>query len=221
MLLTSLTRTTRAAVAGAFVAGAAACHGAQQAESVPQASEHALSGLARQHIILLPTYALRVAPGLDWSGAMGRPIDVQHTLDTDIKAALEERGIDKTWTFPAQLEQSYKRNSTYAVDPYTLAEEPLRSPALASDARLPEPLASQIRTMIALHDDVRLVLAPVELRFEKAGATSGRGVLRLVLMDARSSNVRWIGQVAGDTASTFGPAVTASLAARFANVVAP
>jgi hypothetical protein len=152
---------------------------------------------------------------------MGRPIDVQHTLDADIKAALEERGIDKTWTLPAQLEQSYKRNSTYAVDPYTLAEEPLRSSMLASDARLPEPLASQIRTMVALHDDVRLVLAPVELRLEKAGGSAGRGVLRLVLMDARTSNVRWIGQVAGDTASAFGPVVTASLAARFANVVAP
>jgi hypothetical protein len=216
-----LTRRTRAAAASALVAAAAACHGPHQAESVPQASEHALSGLARQHIILLPTYALRVAPGLDWGAAMGRPIDVQHTLDADIKAALEERGIDKTWTLPAQLEQSYKRNSTYAVDPYTLAEEPLRSSMLASDARLPEPLASQIRTMVALHDDVRLVLAPVELRLEKAGGSAGRGVLRLVLMDARTSNVRWIGQVAGDTASAFGPVVTASLAARFANVVAP
>jgi hypothetical protein len=215
------TRATRVAAASALAVAAASCGGARPAESVPQASEHALSGLARQHIILLPTYALRVAPGLDWSAAMGRPIDVQHTLDADIKAALVERGIEKTWTLPAQLEQSYKRNSTYAVDPYTLAEEPLRSPALASDARLPEPLASQIRTMVALHDDVRLVLAPVELRLEKAGASGGRGVLRLVLMDARTSNVRWIGQVAGDSASGFGPAVTASLAARFANVVAP
>jgi hypothetical protein len=92
---------------------------------------------------------------------------------------------------------------------------------LAVDARLPEPLASQIRTMVALHDDVRLVLAPVELRLEKAGATGGRGILRLVLVDARASNVRWIGQVAGDEAPAFGPVVTASLAARLANVVAP
>jgi hypothetical protein len=216
-----ITRLTRVVAAGATVAVVAACHGGQQAESVPQAPEHALSGLARQHIILLPTYAVRVAPGLDWSASIGRPIDVQHTLDADIHAALEERGIDKTWVFPAQLEQAFKRNSTYAADPYTLAEEPLRGPALAADARLPEPLASQIRTMVALHDDVRLVLAPVELRLEKAGVSGGRGVLRLVLLDARASNVRWIGQVAGDEAPAFGPVVTASLAARLANVVAP
>jgi len=216
-----LTRMTRVIAAGGAFAAATACHSASRAESVPQASDHALSGLARQHLIILPTYAVRVAPGLDCSASMGRPIDVQRTLDADIHAALEERGIDKTWIFPAQLEQSFKRNSTYAADPYTLAEEPLRGPALAADALLPEPLASQIRTMVALHDDVRLVLAPVELLLEKAGATGGRGVLRLVLLDARAANVRWVGQVAGDISATFGPAITASIAAQLANVVAP
>jgi hypothetical protein len=216
-----LTRTIRLVAAGATIAVATACHGAARTESVPQAPEHALSGLARQHIIILPTYAARVAPGLDWSSAMGRPSEVQRTLDADIMAALEERGLKATWIFPPQLEQSFKRNASYAADPYTLAEEPLRSPMLAVDVRLPEPLASQIRTMVALHDDVRLVLAPVELRLEKAGATAGRGVLRLVLLDARASNVRWIGQVAGDSAAAFGPAITASVAARLANVVAP
>jgi hypothetical protein len=203
-----LTRTTRALAVGAMIS-AAACHGARQDESVPQASEHALSGLARQHIIVLPTYAIKVAPGLDWRATMGRESAVQRTLDADIMAALEERGLKETWIFPPQLEQSFKRNSSYGADPYTLAEEPLRGPALAVDARLPEPLASQIRTMVALHDDVRLVLAPVELRLEKAGASGGRGILR------------WIGQVAGDAAPAFGPVVTASLAARLANVVAP
>jgi hypothetical protein len=216
-----LTRTTRLAATGAMFALATACHRTPQAASVPQAPEHALSGLARQHIIVLPTYALREGVGLDWGASIGRPSDVQRTLDADIHAALEERGLDKTWTFPAQLEASFKRNSTYAADPYTLAEEPLRSPMLAVDARLPEPLASQIRTMVALHDDVRLVLAPVELRLEKAGTSGGRGILRLVLLDARASNVRWIGQVSGDSVSAFGPAVTASVAAQLANVVAP
>jgi len=216
-----LTRTIRLVATGTLIACATACHGPTSNESVPQAPEHALSGLARQHIILLPTYAARVASDLDWSATMGRPSDVQRTLDADIMAALDERGLKSTWIFPPQLEQSFKRNASYAADPYTLAEEPLRSPMLAVDARLPEPLASQVRTMVALHDDVRLLLAPVELRLEKAGATGGRGVLRLVLLDARGSNVRWIGQVAGDSASAFGPKITASVAARLANVVAP
>jgi len=190
-----------------------------QPKTAPEPAEHALSGLAAQHIAVLPTYSVRVMPGLAWSAAIGRPSDVQKTLDADILAALDERGLRKTWLFPPELEQSYKRNPTYATDPYTLAEEPLRSPTLALDARLPEPLASQVRTLVALLNDVRFVLAPVELRLEKAG-DGGHGVLRLVLMDARLSNVRWIGEIHGDTLPQFGPALTAGVAAKLANVVA-
>ena len=166
-------------------------------------------------------YAARVMPELAWNAAVARPGQLQRTLDADILAALEERGLQKTWILPPQLVQSYRRNSTYAADPYTLAEEPLRSPSLAVNARLPEPLASQIRTLVALHDEARLVLAPVELRLESAGEGTGRGVLRLVLLDARASNVVWIGQVSSDAAAVFGPAITASVAARLASAVAP
>jgi hypothetical protein len=74
---------------------------------------------------------------------------------------------------------------------------------------------------VAFHEDARLVLAPVELRLEPAGPAAGRGVLRLVLMDARMSNIRWIGSVGGDSAGAYGPAVTASVAAKLAGVVAP
>ena len=85
---------------------------------------------------------------------------------------------------------------------------------------LPEPLASQIRTMVALQEDTRLVLAPVELRLDTAG-TGGRGVLRVTLMDARTSDIRWIGDIVSDTVPAFGPAITASIAARLAGVVTP
>ena len=206
-----------------IVLAVSACGGGGKAQpaAVPQTPEHALAGLAAQHVAVLPTYAVVVAPGLDWGSAIGRPGELQRTLDTDIIAAFEERGLPKTWVFPPALQRSYRRNSTYAADPYALAEEPLRSNSLVIDGRLSEPLASQIRTLVALHENVRLVLAPVELRLEKSGTNMGRGVLRLVLLDARMANVRWIGQVASDSVETFGPKITASLAARLAGVVAP
>jgi hypothetical protein len=196
----------------------AACKTSQPAPA--QTPEHALSGLAAQHVVILPTYMVRVAPGFGWT--LPRLTDVAKTQDADIAAAFRDRGI-RTWIFPSGLDSAFRRNPTYATDPHTLAEEPLRSPSLGGDQRLPEPLASQLRTLIALHDDVRLVLAPVELRVEAAGggAGAGHGVLRLVLVDARASSVRWIGEVTGDPSPAFGPAVTASIANKLSAVVAP
>ena len=36
----------------------------------PEPLEHALSGLSAQHIAVLPTYAVRVMPGLSWGGSV-------------------------------------------------------------------------------------------------------------------------------------------------------
>ena len=51
------------------------------APSPPQPSEHALSGLAAQHIVILPTYIVRVVPGLGWT--LPRLTDVALTQDAD------------------------------------------------------------------------------------------------------------------------------------------
>jgi hypothetical protein len=203
----------------ALALAATACGKSTPAPPPPEPAEHSLSGLAAQHVAVLPTYAVRVMPGLEWAGAVGRLTDVKRTLDADILSALDERGIRKAWIFPSELDAAYKRNSTYAADPYALAEEPLRSPSLAVDALIPDPLAAQLRTLIAFHQDVRLVLAPVELRLEKAGS-GGRGVLRLVLIDPRLVKIGWIGEISSDTAATFGPVISASLASKMANVIA-
>jgi hypothetical protein len=219
----SLARRRAVVAAGAafIVAAGTQCGGVVLPPSVQHTSQHSLSGLAAQRIVILPTYLARVAPALAWD--VGRPADLARTLDADIVEAFEERGLRKAWIFPVDLERSFAANPTYATDPHALAEEPLRSPMLASDARLPEPLATQVRTLVALHDDARYVLAPVQLALEPAPppATGGRGVLRLVLMDARLSSIVWIGDVTGAAAPAFGPVVTASVAARLASAVAP
>ena len=183
----------------------------------------ALAGLAGQRIIVLPTNTIRIAPELNWTAAIGHARDVQQAFDAEIAAALKERGTAQGWIFPEALQQAYRRNASYAADPYALAEDLLRSPKLAVGTRLTEPFASQIRTMVALHEDARLVLAPVELRFEQAQTASaafGRAVLRLVLVDARASDVRWIGEVASDSAATYGPALLADVASRVGDLVA-
>jgi hypothetical protein len=194
------------------------CSSSSKPATAP-APERALAGMAGQHVIVTPAYAFVMAPDVGWS--VSRPTEVLRTLDADIAAALEERGLKGQWIFASSLVQNYQRNPTYATDPYKLSMEQLRSPALESGALLGEPLASQLRTMIAL-TDARYVLAPVELKVEHVGtgrSGGGRGELRLVLIDARRSDVRWIGRVDGDTSATMGPAVTASVAAKVADLV--
>jgi hypothetical protein len=175
--------------------------------------------MTAQRVVVTPAFALEVKSDLSWN--TGRQTAVLRQLDADIASELQQRGL-RDWVFPDALVKSHERNPTYAADPYRLAMEPLRAPKIPLGSRLGEPLASQIRTMVALSDS-RYVLAPVELRLERVGTGSaGRGVLRLALLDARSSEVRWLGEAVGDTASAFGPAVTASVAAKLADmIVAP
>src|SRR5947209_8068482 len=137
------------ALVASLLVNALACGGGGRGatptpQAQPELAEHSLSGLAAQHIVLLPTYSTRVMPGLAWVSAIGSPTEVKRTLDADLLAALDEKGLRKTWIFPEDLLSSFKRNQTYAADPYALAEEPLRCSALNTEARLPEPLASQL-----------------------------------------------------------------------------
>ena len=200
-----------------------ACGGANAPPSTASNPDaRPLASLAAQRVVVTPTYALTVASDLGWGSRIGRARDVLRTMDADIAAALDDRGLRRGWVLASDLAQSYTRNPTYAADPYALAEEPLRSSTFTVGARLPEPLASQLRTMIALHENARLVLAPVELRFERAGAGSpaARATLRLALLDPRFSEARWVGEVRGDTSSTFSPELTASVALRLVDLIA-
>jgi hypothetical protein len=64
-------------------------------------------------------------------------------------------------------------------------------------------------------------LAPVEVRIEPVKPKGGQGILRVVLIDARLSNIRWIGDVPSDTLGSFGPALSASIANRLVGIVSP
>lgn len=198
------------------VTATAAC--APRAPAPAPSQQGALRGLAAQRVVVTPAFALETATDLGWSPTP-RQSETLRALDDDIVSAFGERGLKDAWVFTDALVASHKRNPTYAADPYRLGVQPLRSPVLKIGDRLPEPLASQLRTIVALNDG-RYVLAPVELRIERVGeAPSGHGVLRIVLLDARASEVKWIGRVEGESATSFGPALTASVAERLADLV--
>ena len=225
-------RPLAALVAGALagaLAGPVGCASrpstaAPAAEAPPAAAP--LAVLAGQRVVLVPSQRLREAGTLGWTAQVASPREYLTGLDDEIAAALLERGVGSNWVMPKDVVRSARRNPTYATDPYALAVnslEPGRK-APARDAPLSEPLASELRAIVAL-GDARYVIVPVELRFERLGgaadSAAGRAVLRVALVDARMAQVRWAGDVPGDSSSRFSPALAASVASRLADLIAP
>ena len=198
---------------------AACSRGSDPNAQVAPLPNRPLAGLAGQQVIVIPTHYLRPGDSLGWAAAVERPRQLLTELDDEIAFALGERGFRTKWVFPEQLVRSAQRNAAHSPDPRALAAEGLRPLARGrSDGRLGEPLASQLRALVALHG-ARYALFPVELRFEKIGG-AGRGVLHVLLVDARLSRATWGGDVRGDTASTYGRGSIASVANNLADLIA-
>jgi hypothetical protein len=182
-----------------------------------------LAAMSAQRLIIAPTAGARGDTVLRWSEQLGGSASAALRLDTNIAQAFAARGVTSQWIWPADLVRSYDRNRTYGVNPYRLAVTAVSAPGFKAGDKYAEPLSSQLRTMIAMHDDARLVLVPIELRFEREGAAGGvgRALLRTTILDPRFAEARWVSEVRGDPASA--PALAlASLASRLADLfVAP
>lgn len=215
-------RTSRVRATVALILLASCNRAAKTGTPDPVEAGRPLAVFATQRIVVTPTARVRAADSLGWVQQLGGVRAVARRLDTAIVAVLDARGLASRWILPAELARSYERNRTYATDPYQLVVEELRSPRFAARQKYGEPLSSQLRTMIALHEDARLVMLPVELRFEREGAgTAGRGVLRMVIVDPRFAEARFVADVKGDTSSVPARAL-ATVASRLADLfVAP
>lgn len=184
--------------------------------STPLPGERPLASYATQRVALVPVASARFDT-LGWVTQLGGATAAARRLDSTIARQLAARGVGSRWLLPGELWRAYERNRSYATDPYQLTVTALRSPTFVAASRYGEPLASQLRTMIALHDDTRVVLVPVEVRFERVGAAVGRAILRTTLLDARLTEARWVGDVQGDTSSIPTRALD-SVAARLADL---
>jgi hypothetical protein len=183
--------------------------------SVPVPGERPLGSYSTQRVVLVPVAGARF-DSLGWVTQLGGATVAARRLDTAIVAKLTERGVGPSWILPAELVRAYDRNRSYATNPYQLTVTALRSPTFVAASRYGEPLSSQLRTMIALHEDTRVVLVPVEVRFERV-ASAGRAILRVALLDARLTEARWVADVQGDTTSAPARALE-SVAARLADL---
>lgn len=180
-------------------AGAGAACGAKDpprnAPAPTTARGRPLANLAGQRVVVVPALVVREGDPAGWAARIPRLREFLRVLDDEIAAALADRGLGQAWVFPDQLWRGHSRNPSLGVDPYRLATQPLRGARLAVGDRIPEPLASQLRALVAMHDG-RLVLLPVEVFFDiDRVAGTGRTAVRVALVDARLAEIRWSGEV--------------------------
>ena len=140
-------------------------------------------------------------------------------FDSLVSEQLEEHGLKGTWATPADVERMAKRNSMYSSDPRNLGAFPVRN-GVGRDAVIPDPLASNLRRLVALND-ARYAFLPVELRAE-SGVGGGQLIVRLLLVDARLMKALFMVDLAGERAAAYSPALMQQLATRVVELaVAP
>jgi len=130
---------------------------------------------------------------------------------------MSARGLGKAWTFGREVERAAKLNSMLIADARSLSAEWLRGRVLP-ETTVRDPLQSQVRGLVGLKGS-RYALLPVELRIENRGNGTGVAILRVVMIDSRMAQIRWVGEVVSDPARTLSPALTASVASHFADLV--
>ena len=145
----------------------------------------ALASYAVQRMVLAPTARVRAADTLALVRELGGGRGVARRLDSVIVTRLRELDVARNWILPAELQRAFERNRTYASDPYQLAVEPIRSDDFEAGKKFGEPLSSQLRTMIALHEDARNVIVPIELRLG-----GEQPALRVAVIDPRTAEAR-------------------------------
>ncbi len=176
-----------------------------------------LERMAGQQVLVLPVQYLSFLDSLGWQQAVPNRSAFLAKLDTVIASTLTARGLGGSWIFGPEVTRSARMNSILMPDARALSAEWLRGRLLA-DQTVRDPLASQVRALVGLKGS-RYAVLPVELRLEGKGGT-GVAILRLVMMDSRLAQVRWVGEVRSDPSATLSPALLASVAARFADLVA-
>ncbi len=207
----------RAFFLAAFAALCAACASKSAETGASPVALRPLERMAGQQIIVLPVQYLASTDTLGWQQQIPNRAAFLAALDDQIEAALAARGLDRAWTFGREVERASKLNSILMTDARSLSAEWLRGRVLP-ETTVRDPLAGQVRGLVGLKGS-RYALLPVELRLENRGGGTGVAILRVVMIDSRMALIRWVGEVVSDPMRTLSPALTASVATHFADLV--
>jgi hypothetical protein len=181
-----------------------------------------LAPFAGRRLVVLPVQFLLEGDTLGWSAQIQDPKEYLASFDAELSFALTDRGLKAVWVLSDHLAAEYKRNIDYMADPHHLGADFLRYPGPKRPIEyLPDPLAGQLRSIIAMNDKAEYVLLPVELRFIPGpDGVGGRAALRATILDPRRLKTYWMADVYSDTETSFTPALMTSLAEHLANLFA-
>jgi len=197
-----------------------ACSSKPPETATPPEPVRPLERMTGQEMVVLPVQYLSSTDSLGWQRQIPNRAAFLAALDDQIEAELTRRGLGQTWTFGSEVARASKLNSIIMTDARTLSAEWLRGRVM-TETTVRDPLASQVRGLVGLKGQ-RYAILPVEVRLENRGSGTGVAILRAVMIDARMAMIRWVGEVASDPMKTLSPALGASLARHFADlVVAP
>ncbi|MBM3907055.1 MAG: hypothetical protein FJ363_03140 [Gemmatimonadetes bacterium] len=188
---------------------------AQQQAAPPAAPAAPLAQYTSVRVAVAPVQFFRADSGTVSLPAMA----VRAAFDSLVAVQLEEHGLLGTWATPAEVVRTARRNAMYTSDPHNLGAFPVRN-GVAKDGVIADPLAGNLRRLVALHD-ARYVLLPVELRVLR-GAVETQATVRVIFVDARLMKALFQVDLAGDPAPAYSTDVLNRLAARVVELaVAP
>jgi hypothetical protein len=187
-------------------------------------------------VVFVPVQSVEPLPGGGWPGGTAGEEDALRAMDAELEYALGGTRGAEDWALPADVIRRVDRNPMLRTDPSRMAYQGLLE---KPDKRkqIYEPLHGELRSISALFD-TRYVVLPISLFVEAdpigpasshAGSSAGRNGfeptyrahLLLAMIDIRSSTIVWWGEIAGEAGDADSPALTASLAERVAEAVAP
>ena len=164
------------------------------------------AALAGQKVAVLPLTLAVPDTALAGDSILGSRAKVLAWADSLLLEALMGRAPEVTWVGPVELRRAARRATGIATDPDRLGHAILRDVNLKV---VPDPLRSQIRTLVALVD-ARYCLVPTAVVFLKEPNGKIKSEMMLVLVDARTGVPGWH-SIASATGDTPGQAFKASL----------
>ena len=197
--------------------GGGAARSAPESAAVPDAP---LNSFAAVRLIVLPTQSVRTGDTMGWATKSGGRAFMS-AVDSALEVSVRDRGLT-SWVLSSDLARTARRNPMHATIPTEIrAGDAVRYLERQRESEIPEPVASQLRTLVGFHD-ARHALVPVEVRFEPGSASgTGRAILRIAVLDVRGSKLVFIGDIMGPDAPDFSPTIATDIARRFTDLVVP